>query len=216
MIKLIIADGHQITREEIKIILKKESDFKVIAEAQNAIELLQKIQSYDCDILLLDIDMANRKGNEMINELKLNKPQIQILAISKHPEDQQALNILRSGASGYICKNSGFGELIVAIQRIYAHGRYLSETLTDQLAYNVMSVKNNKLHEQLSARELETLVMLVSGKNVKDIAKELSLSKSTVFTYRGRIFNKLEINSNLELMRYAEANELVEFINVVA
>jgi len=213
MIRIIIADHHQIIREGLKMILKNESDFKVVAEAQNAIELLQKIPNYACDILLVDMDMPQRKGTELISELKMRNPELPILALSIQPEDKLALSILKAGASGYLCKDSAFDDLVIAIRKIYTHGRYLSETLTDHLAFDFMPPKNTKPHEQLSNRELETMYLLVSGKRVKDIAEELELSVSTVFTYRGRIFDKLEIKNNVELMHYAINNELIELVS---
>jgi len=198
------------------MILKNESDFKVVAEAQNAIELLQKIQNYACDILLVDMDMPQRKGTELISELKMINPKLPILALSIQPEDKLTLSILKAGASGYLCKDSAFDELVIAIRKINSHGRYLNEALTDQLVFNIISQKQNKPHEQLSNRELETMYMLVSGKRVKDIAAELALSISTVFTYRGRIFEKLSIKTNVELMHYAINNELIEMRSEIA
>ena len=208
MIQLIIADNHQIIREGLKMILKTETDLLVMDEAQTGAQVLEKIQNSDCDILLLDMDMPGSNGFELMNDVKKINPTLHILALSIHPEDKQALRILKSGASGYLCKDSASAELVIAIRKIYTHGRYLSESLSEQLAFNIMDEKKTKPHEQLSTRELETLHLLVSGKKVKDIAAELALSISTVFTYRGRIFEKLNINTNVELMHYAINNNL--------
>jgi DNA-binding NarL/FixJ family response regulator len=208
MIRIIIADNHQIIREGLKMILKAETDLLVMDEAQTGAQVLEKIQNSNCDILLLDMDMPGRNGFELINDVKKINPKLPILALSIHPEDKQALRILKSGASGYLCKDSASAELVIAIRKINTHGRYLSESLSEQLAFNIMDEKKAKPHEQLSTRELETLHLLVSGKKVKDIATELALSISTVFTYRGRIFEKLDINSNVELMHYAINNNL--------
>jgi len=212
MIKIIIAEYHQIIREGLKMILQPESDLKVVAEAHNGPEVLQKILNYSCDILLLDMDMHNQKGIELINDLKKIKPQLPILALSIHPEDKNALRILKAGASGYVCKDTASVNLVTAIRKIHTSGRYLSSSLVDQLAFDIMPVKHAKPHEQLSGRELETMHLLVSGKRVKDIAEELDLSISTVFTYRGRIFDKLAIKTNVELMHYAINHELVELV----
>lgn len=208
MIQIIIADNHQIIREGLKMILKAETDLQVLGEAQTSEQVLEKIQNNDCDILLLDMDMPGRNGIELINDVKKTNPKLHILALSIHPEDRQALRILKSGASGYLCKDSATDNLVIAIKKIYTHGRYLSESLSEQLAFNIMPEEKAKPHEQLSNRELETLHLLVSGKKVKDIAAELALSISTVFTYRGRIFEKLNINTNVELMHYAINNNL--------
>ena len=210
MIKIIIADKHQIIREGLKMILNAESSFIVIDEAQTEVQVRDKIQHVSCDILLLDMDMAGKNGIEFINELKRLQPKLPILALSIHPEDKQALRFLKAGASGYLCKDSACNELVIAVKKILSHGRYLSEALSDQLAFNYIPENKTKPHEQLSNRELETMYLLVAGKKVKEIANELALSISTVFTYRGRIFDKLEINNNVELMHYAINNNLIE------
>jgi len=216
MIRIILADHHQIIREGLKMILKNESDLKVVAEAQTGIQVSQKIQNTACDILLLDMDIPGNNSVELLNDLKKIKPTLPILALSINPEDKHALRILKAGASGYLCKDSAFDDLVIAIRKINTHGRYLSEKMTEQLAFDIMQVKHNKPHEQLSNREQETMYMLVSGKRVKDIAAELALSISTVFTYRCRIFEKLDIKTNIELMHYAIDNELVEMKSALA
>lgn len=213
MIKVIIADKQQIIREGLKMILKAESSLIVIAEAQTDAQVREKIQDTPCDLLLLDMDMAGRNGIAFINELKRLQPKLPILALSIHPEDKHALRILKAGASGYLCKDSAYSELVPAIKKIHTHGRYLSEALSEQLAFNFIPESKSKPHEQLSNREKETMYMLVAGKKVKDIASEMALSISTVFTYRCRIFEKLEINTNVELMHYAINNNLIELNN---
>ena len=213
MIRIIIADKHQIIREGLKMILKAEQDLVVVAEAQTETQMKDKIRNIPSDILLLDMDMSGRNGIELINEIKRINPKLPVLALSIHPGDKQSLRILKSGASGYLCKDSAYDELVIAIRKIHTHGRYLSESLSEQLAFSIMPEKKPKPHEQLSNRELETMYMLVSGKKVKDIAAELALSISTVFTYRCRIFEKLDINTNVELMHYAINNNLIELNN---
>jgi len=216
MIKIIIIDNHQIIREGLKMVMKDEPDLRIVAEAQNWTELLQKIQKNNCDVLLLDMDMPGKKGTELINELKKIKPKTHILALSLTLEPKHAISFLKAGASGFLCKNSASEELVTAIRKINTHGRFLSENMIDMLASDVMPSKSTLPHEQLSSRELETMYMLVSGKRVKDIADELELSVSTIFTYRGRIFEKLDVRSNLELMHYALNNELVEMKSVLS
>ena len=125
MIRIIIADKHQIIREGLKMILKAEPDLVVVAEAQTEAQVREKIQNSTFDILLLDMDMAGRNGIELINAIKKINPKLPILALSIHPEDKQALRILKSGASGYLCKDSAYDELVIAIRKIHTHGRYL-------------------------------------------------------------------------------------------
>lgn len=210
MIKVFIVDDHEIIREGLKKILKEESDLIVVGEAQNGDEVLAKIQDIDCDIMLLDMNMPGRNGLDLLGDIKTLKPKIHILVLSIHPEDKFALRTLKSGASGYLCKDTALEELVVAIRKVHTKGRYLSNTLAEQLAFDFMPEKDSLPHEQLSNREQEIMIMLASGKKVKDIAAELGLSISTVFTYRVRIFEKLKIKSNVELTHYAIINKLVD------
>lgn len=210
MIKIFIVDDHEIIREGLKKILKEESDLVVVGEAQNGDEVMQHIKDIDCDIMLLDMNMPGRSGLELLGDIKALKPQLHILVLSIHPEDKFALRTLKSGASGYLCKDTALEELVVAVRKVYTKGRYLSTTLAEQLAFDFMPEKDQLPHEQLSNREQEIMVLLATGKKVKDIAADLQLSISTVFTYRVRIFEKLKIKSNVELTHYAIANKLVE------
>ena len=210
MIKVFIVDDHEIIREGLKKILKEESDFVVVAEAQDGIEALEKIQHTDCDIMLLDMNMPGRSGIDLLSDLKIVKPQLHILVLSIHPEDKFALRTLKAGASGYLCKDTALDELVIAIRKIHTKGRYLSTTLAEQLAFDVVPDKDQLPHESLSNRELEIMFLLAEGKKVKAIAKELTLSVSTVFTYRVRIFEKLKLKNDVELTHYAINNKLIE------
>jgi len=210
MIKVFIVDDHEIIREGLKKILKEESDLVVVGEAQNGAELLEKIPNIDCDIILLDMNMPGRNGLDLLGDLKNLNPKLHILVLSIHPEDKFALRTLKAGASGYLCKDTALEELVVAIRKVYNKGRYLSTTLAEQLAFDIMPEKDQLPHELLSNREQEIMVMLASGNKVKDIAAELQLSISTVFTYRVRIFEKLNIKNNVELTHYAIFNKLVD------
>jgi DNA-binding NarL/FixJ family response regulator len=210
MIKVYIVDDHEIIREGLKKILKEESDFIVVGEAQNGAEALENLKHIDCDIILLDMNMPGRSGLDLLGDIKTLKPQLHILVLSIHPEDKFALRTLRAGASGYLCKDTALEELVVAIRRVYTKGRYLSPTLAEQLAFEVMPDKDSLPHETLSNRELEIMLKLASGEKVKDISAKLNLSISTVFTYRVRIFEKLKIKNNVELSHYAMINKLIE------
>jgi len=210
MINIFIADDHELVREGLKKILKEEKDIKIVGEAQNASEVLEKMRSIDCDIILLDMNMPGRSGIDLITDLKLMKPQLRILVLSIHPEDHYALRTLKAGASGYISKDTALDELVLAIRKIYTRGRYLSSALAEQLAFDIGPDVNQLPHESLSNRELEIMCMIASNKAIKVIAAELSLSISTVNTYRARIFEKLNIKSNVELTHYAMDNHLVD------
>ena len=210
MIKVFIVDDHEISREGLKKILKEETDVTVVGEAISGDEVLENINKIDCDIMLLDMNMPGRSGLELLTDIKNLKPNLHILVLSIHPEDKFALRTLKAGASGYLCKDTALDELVVAIRKVYSKGRYLSTNLAEQLAFDYMPDRNQLPHELLSNREQEIMLMLVSGKKVKDIAADLRLSISTVFTYRVRIFEKLKIKSNVELTHYAISNKLVD------
>jgi DNA-binding NarL/FixJ family response regulator len=210
MINIFIVDDHEIIREGLKKILREEPDLKVVGEAQNGDEVLKNIKNIDCDIMLLDMNMPGKSGLELLSDIKELKPNLHVLVLSIHPEDKFALRTLKAGASGYLCKDTALDELVIAIRKVHVKGRYLSTNLAEQLAFDYMPDKNQLPHDSLSNREQEIMYMLVSGKKVKDIAKELELSISTVFTYRVRIFEKLSIKSNVELTHYALNNKLVE------
>jgi len=213
MIKVLIADNHQLIREGLKMILKEDSEIRIVGEAQSGYETLEKVQNRDCDIVLMHLNMPGTNGIELITDIKRIKPAVQILVLSMQPEDKYALRTLRAGASGYLTKDKALECLLLAVRRIYVHGRYLSEAMIDKLASEIMPSTQVLPHRQLSTRELQTMYMLASGKKVKDIAEELALSISTVFTYRVRIFEKLNIKNIVELTHYAINNQLVEVNN---
>lgn len=209
MIKVFIVDDHEIIREGLKMILKEASDLVVVGEAQDGVDALKKIRSVECDVIVLDMNMPGRSGIELLADIKELKPKVHILVLSIHPEDKFALRTLKAGASGYLCKDTALEELVIAIRKVHTKGRYISTTLAEQLAFDVIPENDSQLHDQLSGREREIMVKIASGMKVKDIASELGLSISTVFTYRLRIFEKLNVKSNVELTHYAIEYKLV-------
>jgi len=210
MIKVFIVDDHEIIRQGLKMILKEADDLIVVGEAQDGIEALQKLRITECDVILLDMNMPGRSGIDLLSDIKALKPKIHILVLSIHPEEKFALRTLKAGASGYLCKDTALEELVIAIRRIYSKGRYISNTLAEQLAFEIIPKPESIYRTQLSTREHEILVKIASGMKVKEIAHELNLSISTVFTYRLRIFEKLNIRNNVELTHYAIENKLVD------
>ena len=210
MIRVFIVDDHEIIRQGLKMILKEASDLVVVGEAQDGIEALRKIKNTDCDVMLLDMNMPGRSGIDLLADIKALKPKMHILVLSIHPEDKFALRTLKAGASGYLCKDTALEELVMAIRKIHNKGRYISNTLAEQLAFSIIPENETPAANQLSSRENEILVKIASGVKVKDIAEELGLSISTVFTYRLRIFEKLNIKNNVELTHYAIENKLVD------
>ncbi len=210
MIRVFIVDDHEIIRQGLKMILKEAADLVVVGEAQDGIEALRKIKNTDCDVMLLDMNMPGRSGIDLLADIKALKPKMHILVLSIHPEDKFALRTLKAGASGYLCKDTALEELVVAIRKIHSKGRYISNTLAEQLAFSIIPENETPAANQLSSRENEILIKIASGVKVKDIAEELGLSISTVFTYRLRIFEKLNIKNNVELTHYAIENKMVD------
>ena len=210
MIRVFIVDDHEIIRQGLKMILKEAADLVLVGEAQDGIEALRKIKNTDCDVMLLDMNMPGRSGIDLLADIKALKPKMHILVLSIHPEDKFALRTLKAGASGYLCKDTALEELVVAIRKIHSKGRYISNTLAEQLAFSIIPENETPAANQLSSRENEILIKIASGVKVKDIAEELGLSISTVFTYRLRIFEKLNIKNNVELTHYAIENKLVD------
>lgn len=207
MIKIFIVDDHELIRHGLKTILLNEPDMNVVGEAENGTELLCQLSDIDCDIMLLDLNIPGRNGIELIVELKKRKPNMHILVLSINPENKSALPSLNAGAAGYLSKDAALGEMVGAIRKIFAKGRYLSATLAEQLAFDLLqteAVSNRKL----SGLESNITLMISSGKSAKAIASELGLSVSTIFTYRRKIFDKLKIKNNVELAHYVIENEI--------
>jgi two-component system, NarL family, invasion response regulator UvrY len=208
-IRLLIGDDHAVVRKGMKQILAETRDIVVADEAGNGREVLEKVQKDDFDMVLLDISMPGRDGLEVLKELKSLRPKLPVLMLSMYPEEQYAVRSLRSGASGYLTKDSAPDELISAIRKVSTGGKYVSASLAEKLAHKLGADMENPLHEALSDREYQVMCMIASGKAVKEIGEELSLSVKTVSTYRSRILNKMRLKGNAELTRYAIDNKLV-------
>jgi two-component system invasion response regulator UvrY len=210
MIKVLLADDHAIVRGGLKEILQRHMESVECGEAENAEQVLAQVRERSWDLLILDITMPGRSGLDIITDLKLLRPQLPVLVLSMMPEDQFGKRVLRAGAFGYLKKESAPEELIEAIRKLLAGGRYVSPALAEKLVLDLDDRANRPLHEGLSAREFEILVMLGSGKTVSQIAEELHLSATTVSTYRARILEKMNMSTTAELMRYAFRNHLVD------
>lgn len=210
MIKVFIVDDHEIIRQGLKMILKEDGDILVVGEAQDGEEALKLLKTTECEIILLDMNMPGVSGIELIAAIKALKPKSHILVLSIHPEDKFALKTLKAGASGYLCKDTALEELGSAIRRIHTNGRYISNTLAEQLAFDIIPDTDSKAYELLSKRENQIMLKIATGSKVKDIAAELGLSVSTIFTYRLRIFEKLNVKGNVELTHYAIDNNLIK------
>jgi two-component system invasion response regulator UvrY len=210
MIRIIIADDHAAIRRGVKDILADEADMEIGAEASTAQELLDLVRKQAWDAVVLDISLPGRSGLEVLSELKQERPSLPVLVHTMHSEDQFAVRALRAGAAGYLTKDSPPAELVKALRKIVAGGKYVGQSLGEKLAVNVDANSDRAPHEALSDREFQVLRLLASGKTVSEIADGLSLSVKTISTYRSRILDKMKMKNNAELMRYALQHKVVE------
>jgi two-component system, NarL family, invasion response regulator UvrY len=181
----------------------------VVGEAYNAQELLDLARTERADLAVMDITMPGRSGLEALKDLRTEQPRLRVLMLSMHPEDQYAVRVLKAGASGYLTKESAPEELVKAIRKIMAGGRYVSQSLAERLAVGLHADGDHPTHERLSDREYQVMCLLASGKCVSDVADQLALSVKTVSTYRRRLLEKLQMKNNAELTRYAIEQQLV-------
>jgi len=194
----------------VKLILADHFKKAVFGEARNATEALARVWKEKWDVVLLDITMPGRSGLEVLKEIKRSRPRLPVLILSMHPEDQFAVRLLKAGAAGYLTKESAGEELVGAIKKVVGGGRYISPSLAERMASYLTIDVQKAPHERLSDREFLILRMIGSGRQVSQIAKELSLSVSTVSTYRARILEKMDMKNNAELTHYALQKRLVE------
>jgi len=210
MIKILIADDHAIVREGLKQIISGTPDMAIVAEASNGEDVLEKVSANKYDVILLDISMPGRSGLDILRQLKIEKPKLPIMMLSVHPEEQYAVRALRAGASGYLTKESAPDELIAAIRKISQGRKYVSSSLAEKLAYELGIDVKKPRHEVLSDREFQVMCMFASGKTVKEIATELSISIPTIRTYRIRILEKMKMKNIAEIIHYAVKQGLVD------
>lgn len=208
MLRILIADDHPIVRKGLKQILSDESDIEYIGEARNDSEVLNLAYTQDWDAVVLDITMPGRGGLEVLTDLKRLYPKLPVLVLSIHPEDQYAVRALKEGASGYMNKETAPEELVRAIRKIIKGGKYVSSSLAEKLA-SMLSIEA-PLHEHLSVREHQVMLLIASGSTLTQIADEMSLSVKTISTYRSRILEKMGMTNNVEITRYAMQYKLID------
>lgn len=208
--RILLTEDHAVVRQGLKLILADHFKKVVFGEARTATETLALVWKEKWDVVVLDITLPGRSGLEVLKEIKHSRPKLPVLILSMHPEDQFAVRTLKAGAAGYLTKESAGEELVGAIKKVVGGGRYISPSLAERMASYLAIDVRQAPHERLSDREFLILRLIGSGKQVSQIGKELSLSVSTISTYRKRILEKMDMKNNAELTHYAIQKELVD------
>jgi DNA-binding NarL/FixJ family response regulator len=210
MIRVVIADDHTIVREGLRQLLQASTDFDVVSEARDGHEVMQRVRELDFDVLLLDMSMPGKSGMELIKQVKSERPKLRILVLSMHQEHQYAVRAIKSGASGYLTKESASSQLAAAIRKVACGGAFISAEVAEQLALGAMPQAEGLPHTALSDREYQVFRLLVSGKTVSDIGAELNLSVKTVSTHKARLLQKMGVANQTELVHYAIRHRLID------
>jgi DNA-binding NarL/FixJ family response regulator len=210
MIRVVIADDHTLVREGLKQLLTAAGGIEVVGEAPDGHEVLKAAREKEFDVLLLDLSMPGKSGMELIKQVKAERPKLRILVLSMHQEHQYAVRAIKAGASGYLTKDSASTQLVSAISKVAGGGAFISAEVAEQLALGAMPQTEGPPHTALSDREYQVFRMLVSGQAVSEIADELNLSVKTVSTHKARLMEKMGIDNQAELVRYAIRHRLVD------
>lgn len=210
MIRIVIADDHEIVRAGLKQIISDDEDMEVLGESNNGENLIELVKKNDYDVVLLDLKMSGISGIDVIKHLKVIKPDLPIIVLSMHAEDQYAVRTIKAGASGYLTKETAAENLITAVRRVVSGGKYISPTLAETLADSIAGGGGDLPHEKLTDREFQVMCMIASGKTVSEIGSELFLSVKTISTYRQRVLEKMNMKNNSELTHYAIKNTLLD------
>jgi DNA-binding NarL/FixJ family response regulator len=209
VIRILVADDHSVVRKGIAQIVDEIPGMEVTAEASTGEDALDLVRARPFDIVILDVTMPGRGGLDILKELKTESPGVKIIVLSVSPEEQYAIRSLRDGASAYLTKASPPEELVQAIKTVAGGARYITPSIADRMASYIEDSSQRPPHDFLSDRELQVLVLIGSGKQVSDIAKELNLSAKTVSTYRARVLLKMGMETNAQLIKYALQRGLV-------
>ena len=209
MIRVLIVDDHTIFRSGLKRLFSDENDICVVDEASNSTEALDKIRKHELDLVLMDVSMAGRSGLEALESLRAEFPQLPVLMLSMYSEEQYALVAMKAGANGYLSKDTEPAELIAAMRKIAAGGRYMTDRGTELMMMQFSGKDDRPSHLKLSTREFEIMKMIANGISLTDIGTRLNISVKTVSTYRTRILEKIGVKSNAELAKFALRHEIV-------
>lgn len=210
MINVLIADDHALIRRGLKQLLDDTEDMRVTGEAETGMEAINMIQVHAFHVVLLDISMPDRHGIDVLKQIKDTHPDLPVLILSMHPEDQYAMRAMKAGAAGYLNKQSAPTQLVNAIRQVANGKKYISNELAQQLAEGLSEGYQELLHQTLSNREYQTLCLMASGKKLSEMAEIMSLSPKTISVYRARLLEKMKLKNNAEAIHYAITNHLIE------
>lgn len=209
MLKILIADDHAVVRKGLRQILLEEYPSATIGEVADAEGLLSQVMSDGWDIVISDMNMPGRSGLDALTQIKQIAPTLPVLIMSMYPEDQYALRVLKAGAAGYLGKDTIHDDIIKAVQTVKLGKKFITPTVAEKLADAFRDDSEQPPHQLLSDREFDVFKLLAGGKSVSEIAAQLSLSSTTVSTYRARIMDKMHLRSNAALTRYAIEKSLI-------
>jgi DNA-binding NarL/FixJ family response regulator len=209
MTRVILCDDHALIRRGIRDTLAEQPDLQIVGEAGEYGELRALMRGTDCDVLVLDINMPGRSGLDVLHALKEEGSPVRVLVVSMYPEDQYAMRALRAGAFGYVNKGGDPSQIVAAVRMVAQGRKYVTPEMAQMLVENLTTPTAEAAHDKLSDREMQTLVLIASGKRLSDIAEALTLSPKTVSVYRARVLEKLALANNSELTVYAIRNGLV-------
>jgi DNA-binding NarL/FixJ family response regulator len=210
VIRIVIADDHAIVREGLKRIVSAADDMELVGEAADGTEVMQRVRELSFDVLMLDLSMPGRSGMELIKLVHAEKPRLRILVLSMHQELQYAVRAIKSGASGYLTKESAPALLEQAIRKLAGGGAFISAEVAEQLALGAMPGNETLPHESLSNREFEVFRLLATGVSVTDIGLRLKLSVKTVSSHKANLSHKMGLQNQSELIRYALKHGLID------
>jgi len=212
-LRILIVDDHAIVREGLKQILVDAATEFEVGEASTGQECLQRLRAESWNALVLDISLPDRSGLDLLKQIRNYYPDLPLLVLTMHAEEQYALRVLRAGAAGFLTKESAPEQMVTAVTRVASGGRYVSPKLAELLAFDLAHL-NEEPHQSLSDREFEVLCMIASGERIKDIAEKLCLSVKTVSSHRARILSKMRMKSNADLIRYMLEHDMLPQLHI--
>ncbi len=208
--KILIADDHAIVREGLKQLVTSMEEISAVDESIDGIDTMAKIEKNEYDLIIMDVSMPGISGMDVLKKMKEANNKVAVLILSVHPEEQYAIQAFKLGASGYLCKDSIYEEIVAAVRKIISGGKYISSVLAEKIIPGDLFDNLEMPHNNLSEREFQIMCLIARGKSVKKIAEQLIISDKTVSTYRSRILKKMGMNTNAELTYYAIKNNMIE------